>query len=307
MRTFFTVLLIGIIANAIGQSDSKKEILLLGTMHAVPPIVKHSYKPLLKIAKKYRPEAVYMERIMPEDTLSQKVYSLSFMRLSDSLKTIFHPEEKRIAELRNKSLNSYSAEDYDYMAKWFAIHRDNANYRYYNYLLKYGLKGSKKSLRNEDEDLTYKLAGYLNMPAVFSMDDQQTNPQYYKAWNGCMKEGRTNGDNDLNKKLNKKNDNGNIIPAVLGRLGKHTNKPSTLKRFHLLNSFRYVQNPCDACSMATKYWDERNTRMATNIGEQVRRSTAVRSIVIVGAGHLIGLKEVLQARYPDMVVKLLYE
>ncbi|MFT3826901.1 MAG: hypothetical protein QM731_23455 [Chitinophagaceae bacterium] len=56
MKTLFTLLLTGIIGNAVCQTSPKKEILLLGTMHAVPAIVKHSYKPLLKAARKYRPE-----------------------------------------------------------------------------------------------------------------------------------------------------------------------------------------------------------------------------------------------------------
>ena len=47
-----------------------QEVLIIGTMHTVPKIVKKSYKPMLKFAKKYNPEAIFVESPMPNDTIS---------------------------------------------------------------------------------------------------------------------------------------------------------------------------------------------------------------------------------------------
>jgi len=48
----------------------EKEVLFIGTMHTVPKIVKNSYKPLLKKALKYHPEAIYVESPLANDTIS---------------------------------------------------------------------------------------------------------------------------------------------------------------------------------------------------------------------------------------------
>ena len=139
------------------------------------------------------------------------------------------------------------------------------------------------------------------------MDDQQTNSEYHNAWRKCAESGAQNGDNDLNRKLNKRDYNSAIIPAIFGNLGRHTNKLKSLDRKHLLNSFRYVQNTNLDCENATRYWDERNFRMAKNIAEQVTQKEHKKNIVIVGAGHVIGLKEAFEKKYPELKIKLMYE
>ena len=71
MRTIFTLIVATLFQNIIAQ---EKELLIIGTMHEVPSIVSHSYRPLLKYAKKYKPEAIFVEDIRPDDTLSLKNY-----------------------------------------------------------------------------------------------------------------------------------------------------------------------------------------------------------------------------------------
>lgn len=61
-------------------SAQEKELLIIGTMHTVPKIVKNSYKPLLDHAAEYKPEAIYVEYIHPNDTLSMNVYTPRFFR-----------------------------------------------------------------------------------------------------------------------------------------------------------------------------------------------------------------------------------
>jgi len=59
-------------AQETGERHVSKELLIIGTMHEVPSIVSRSYRPLLKYAKKYQPEAIYTEDIRSNDTLSLK-------------------------------------------------------------------------------------------------------------------------------------------------------------------------------------------------------------------------------------------
>ena len=56
-RTIFALIVALFIQNAVAQ---EKELLIIGTMHEVPSIVSHSYRPLLKYAKKYKPEAIFV-------------------------------------------------------------------------------------------------------------------------------------------------------------------------------------------------------------------------------------------------------
>ena len=302
---YIYLLTLSIIANyAFGQ---EKEVLIIGTMHTVPKIVKNSYKPLLKFAKKYNPEAIYVERVRPSDTISLNYYYKNFVRKADSLKQIFVIDNQRFKKLRHTDLNQFSNDDFVFMAKAYFVKKDYANYYYYAYLKKYGLKGSRKPLRNENADLTSKLAIALNVKHIFSMDDQQTNKEYQIAWKKCVEIGTKNGDNKISRKLNRKDYNKAIIPAIFGRLGKHTNKPKSLHRKHVINSFRYVRNTNPACENGTRYWDERNYKMARNIAEQVHQQPFKKNIVIVGAGHVMGIKEALEEKHPELKIKLMYE
>ncbi len=304
MKIIITTIILVIAQYSFGQ---QKEILIIGTMHTVPKIVKNSYKPLLKYAKKYHPEAIYVERVRSTDTISLNYYYKSFLKKSNSLKSVFQLDNDRFKKLIVLNLENFNKEDFNFMAKSFLVMRDKANYYYYKYLKKFGAEGSKKPLRNENGDLTSKLAISLNIKYIYSMDDQQSNKEYHIAWKKCIKLGAKNGDNIINKKLNKKDYNSSIIPAILGRLGKHTNKPKSLNRKHLLNSFRYVSKSSSSCSNATKYWDERNVRMAQNIAEQVIEKPFFKNIVIVGAGHVIGIKQELEKKHPEIKIKLIYE
>jgi len=286
-------------------SAQQKEVLIIGTMHTVPELVKKSYEPLLKYSKAYNPEAIYTEYVMPNDTVSLLYDTPEFVATSDSIKKIFTTDTKRFEKLMSTNLSQFSQEDFEFTANTYLAKRDNANYTYFLYLSKYGIEGSLKPLRHENADLTAKLAIVLNLTYLHSMDDQQTNEAYHKAWKDCNEDGVNNGDNDINQDLGKKQYTSAIIPALAGRFGKHTNKMESLKRLHLLSSFRYVQNPSPACDDATQYWDERNYRMAVNIAEQIIQESSIKNIVFVGAAHVIGITEALNQYYPEIEVKLM--
>lgn len=85
-------------------SAQEKELLIIGTMHTVPSIVKNSYKPLLKYVVKYEPEAIFVEYIHPDDTLSINAYTPTFLEKSDSLNQNYQFDEKYFIKIKIKVL-----------------------------------------------------------------------------------------------------------------------------------------------------------------------------------------------------------
>ncbi|MFK7833139.1 MAG: DUF5694 domain-containing protein [Winogradskyella sp.] len=312
MRTIiiFTSILIISLFNLNAQ-EQQKEILIVGTMHGVPKIVKRSYKPMLRRAKKYNPTAIYVESPRGNDSLSweylkagwSKSYK-AFYYLSDSIQKVFTPNTTKYNTILNTPFSEMTTTDLDFMMTNFAYHRDHANYQFYKYIKAHGISGAKKPTRNEDGDLTFKLALDKGIKLLTAMDDQRTNGKYHDAWAKCSKEGQTNGNNAINQKLNKKAYNSAMLPAIFRGLGKHTNKTKSLERLHKTSSFTYVEVETEGCTEGERYWNERNHRMAKNIAEQVMASDSERNIVIVGASHVIGLEKELKDNYPNLKIVL---
>ena len=310
----YTTVAIVFISLASFCQEKQQEVLLMGTMHTVPKIVKNSYKPMLRYATKYNPQAIYVENPLAQDSISweylkngwSKGYK-KFYYLSDSLKKSFDFNEKTFNRILSKNHKDMTQDDLSYLINSFGYKRDVGNFEFYNYLKTHGIKGSKKPTRNENGDLTYKLAIKLGHKMVFNMDDQQTNKEYHEEWRKCAKEGVRNGNNKISKKLNKKDYNSAIIPAIFRGLGRHTNKRKSLLRLHTMSSFKYVIEDTSGCIEGRRYFHERDARMAKNIATQILRSGNERNIVIVGAAHIIGLEKELKKNYPNLKVKLAYE
>ena len=130
-----------------GEHHVSKELLIIGTMHEVPSIVSHCYRPLLKFAKNYQPEAIYTEDIRPNDTLSLENFTPKFLSIADSLSRTETIDEERFQKLKKKHLSELSSDDFAFLSKIYLMKRDRANYSYYKYLKEYGMAGSKKPLR----------------------------------------------------------------------------------------------------------------------------------------------------------------
>jgi hypothetical protein len=310
--TFIVSLLVFTLA--LTSQNKQQEILIIGTMHTVPKIVKNSYKPMLKFAKNYKPETIYVEAPMPNDSISweylkngwSKGYQ-KFYKLSDSLQKTFNYNESKFNTIIHKKTKNMNDDDLNYLIKSFIYKRDNGNFELYSYIKKHGIKGAKKPTRHEDGDLTYKLALYMDHNKVINIDDQQTNKEYHTAWSKCGKEGVKNGNNAANSKLYKKNYNNAILPAIFRGLGKHTNKRKSLQQLHDMASFSYVVKDTEGCKEARKYFDERNMRITQNIANEVIKSKKVRNIVIIGAAHVIGLEKEFKKNYPNFKIILMNE
>lgn len=310
--TFIAVLITSILT--LTSQNNQQEIVIVGTMHTVPKIVKKSYQPMLRFAKKYNPEAIYVEAPMANDEKSweylkngwSKGYQ-RFYKLSDSLKRTFEFDQSKFKMLISKKFADMNDNDLDYLIKSFIYKRDNGNYELYSYVKKYGVNGSVNPTRHEDGDLTYKLALSMNLKYVVNIDDQQTNKEYHVAWSKCSKEGVNNGNNKSNSKLYKKNYNRAILPAIFRKLGKHTNKRKSLQQLHDMASFSYVIEDTRGCKDGRKYFDERNMRIAKNIAGKVIESKKQKNIVIIGAAHVVGLEKELKENYPNLKVILMNE
>ena len=315
MKTQITLFITFLFASifSFGQ-EKQQEVLLMGTMHTVPKIVKKSYQPMLRYAKKYNPGAIYVESPMAGDDKSweylKKGWSKGYQRfykLSDSLQNTFDYDQNRFDQIMSKQHSEMTQNELGYLINSFIYKRDNGNYEYYSYIKKHGTKGSSKPTRHEDGDLSFKLALRQGHKFIFNMDDQQTNGEYHKAWHKCSIEGKSNGNNAANNKLYKKDYNSAILPAIFRGLGKHTNQRKSVNRLHKMSSFSYVVEDTQGCKDGRRYWNQRNERMADNIAAQVLRSDNERSIVIVGAAHIVGLEKALTEKYPSLKVKLAYE
>jgi len=307
--TFISVFIISILS--LTAQEEQKEIVIVGSMHTVPKIVKQSYKPMLRRAKKYNPTAIYVESPRGNDTISWEYLKngwsdsyKEFYYLSDSIQNVFTPNLEKYNAILEKSFLDMTTDDLDFMISTFAYNRDNGNHEFYSYIKKHGVDGSKNPTRHEDGDLTFKLALSLDMKLLKSMDDQQTNKEYHNAWQKCGKEGTTNGNNAINAELNKKTYSAAKLPAIFRGLGKHTNKRKSLERLHKMSSFTYVNVETEGCTKAERYWNERNHRMAKNIADQVMASDSKKNIVIVGASHVIGLEKELKENFPNLKVVL---
>ncbi len=297
---------LSLIVAAIICVQAQQEVLIIGTMHDVPKIVKHSYKPLLRIAKRYKPDAIYVERQRPDDSLSLANYEAKwFLPLGDSLRLTFKEDCKRFDQLMAGSTQTMSLEDLGFLRDYFAVNRDKANWSYYQYLAEHGVKGSRKPIRNENGDLTAKLAIAMGMNRVFAMDHQHETKLYSKLWRECVIESKKDGEVSLLTKNNKRTYNRAILPAIFGRLGKHTNRVKTIRSYEVSNKFTFRQTPCEPCDAAGAVWDRRNAGMARNIGEQMQEFAHKRAVVIVGAGHVLGIRDALKAQFSNLSVKVL--
>jgi len=289
-----------------GQEKSTAEVFIIGTMHDVPKIVKNAYRPLRKMAIKYQPDAIYTEHSMSTDTLSiNNYYSDFFVPYSDSIAQIFEEDPARTSQLEQRSIKQMSQDDFDYLRHYYAAHVDMANWRYFTYLRKYGIKGSKKPLRHENYDLTAKTAIAMNMSKIYSMDHQHETKAYSKNWKKCLKVSREDGQIALLEKHNKKDYRKHILPGLFGRLGKYSNKKSTIKRYQVSNRFTFRTSPCAPCEEGARIWDRRNAGMAKNIGEQVNLYQHKKALVVVGASHVLGIKAELEKQYPDLQVRII--
>ncbi|MEL6559226.1 MAG: DUF5694 domain-containing protein [Bacteroidota bacterium] len=290
------------------QSNHTPEVFLIGVMHQVPKIVKNSYRPLLKEAIKYQPEAIYVERQRPEDTLSLQNYEgHRFLPFSDSIASAFHENKERTKKLLQSKVRELSKDDFAYLSQYFAANRDKANWYYYGLMAHYGGGGSRKPLRNEGSDLSLKLAWEMNINFIHSMDYQHETQEYYEFSQQCYRQSQQDGQINILRKNNKRDYNRAIIPALFGRLGYYTNRLRTLNSYHQTNRFEFRITEEDACKRGAEVWDRRNAGMAYNIGSQILENNHKKSVVVVGAGHIIGLKAALEDQFPGIKIRTIYE
>lgn len=291
--------------NLVGQADIQKEVLIIGTMHEVPKIIKNSYHPLLKKAIAYDPQAIFVERPQAEDSLSLNNVYTRFLNRADSIRTHHPLDQEQVAATLAKPLSDMTKPDFALLKQHYITEQNYANAEFYSYLHRHGLKGSKKPTRNENGDLTAKLAIQQGIKNIKAMDNQWYRKEYHQAWQACVKAGKKDGEIVLVKKMHKKAWWKERFNGAFGRYGMYTNSAKTTQNYHVINSFRYRETACEPCNEGAKYWDLRNLEMARNIGRQIREGEEVRNVVVVGAGHVIGLKEALEVEFPAIQVKLL--
>ncbi len=308
MRTFIQMLVFILLASyQIGAQDQQKEIVLVGTMHWVPNIIKHAYKPMYKKALRYNPQNIYVEYVPKEDSASVHFYYDEFAHEVDSLREIMQINLDSVRMIESKALHTMSSADFAYLKKYHMLEKDLLHFKYYRHLERHGIEGPKKPTQNENGDVSFKLAATLGMKSLTPMDYQISNRAYYKYWNACDSIYEAQGKTPEIEKMFKKINRQGVIGTILKGNAKHTNTPSVYASYHKINSLHYFEEPEQVCIEGGKAWEVRNDKMIEYIGEGVRRDPYVRNLVVVGAGHLYSLKKGLEERYPDLKITTLYQ
>lgn len=308
MKTIKSALFIMMSLCISSVSAQEKELVIVGTMHGVPNIVKSSYKPMYKRAAKYNPERIFVEYAPGWDTMSVAFSYRKFNYISDSLSKENTIDQNLIDDILNKDLSKMTRADFKELITYFYIKKDLGNTKYYQYLAGYGVNGSKKPIQDENGDVSFRLAASKNMKMVTPVDYQYSNKYYYKYWSKCDSVSRADGSiKKLNKMIKKVTWASRFGVLFGGGLAKHTNKRKTYERYHKMNSFRYRDTPCSECEKGAYWWDFRNEKIADNVAREMAEGSSTKNLLVIGAGHIEGLKQIFENKYPNLKIKLLYE
>ena len=93
-----------------------------------------------------------------------------------------------------------------------------------------------------------------------------------------------------------------ILPALFGRYGIANNKQKNLENLNELSGMFFSEGADCSCDAAIDYFKQRNQRIARNLGTQISASEAEKNVLVIGAAHVVGLKEELQKQFPDINV-----
>jgi len=309
MKILLSIILIFIgISPLFAQNNNSKEVLIIGTMHTVSKLQKNSYKPLYKKALSYKPNRIYVETAMPNDTISwhylKNGYSKflrDFSQLHDSLKINYEFNPSTFTQILDKDLNQLSSNDIDILLESFAYLRDAPNYKFYKVIKLYGLN-FKKNFRNEDQELTAKLAITLNHKKVYATDDQKTNAEFHTNWHKCEEKTANTKYDKKARKISNKITRRMIIPSLFGRYGIATNKLVNLEDLNTLSGMLYSKGANTNCDLAIDFFKQRNERIAFNLGTQIENSNLMKNVLIIGASHVIGVRDALKKQFPEITV-----
>lgn len=109
------------------------------------------------------------------------------------------------------------------------------------------------------------------------------------------------------KKLTRKIVLREILPSIVGRYGIINNKLKHLQLLDSLSGLKYTNQQNSDCAKAVDYFNQRNRRFAYNLGTQINENDFKKSILFVGASHIVGLKKELKTQFPDIKVILFEE
>ena len=288
--------------SVLGQSTiQKKEVLLVGVIKN-PKLTKEPYRPLLKMAKAYQPQAIYVQSVPSFDTTSLRNAYGNFLDKSDSILSHSVFDMSHIAFLQNKKLKELKPYQHEKLSKFYYSNRSNANRLMHEYFAKNKMNKSKLVANDENTQLIFPLALEMDINYLYSIDDQSEKDEYAKRWKDCTAQSKLDKQDKKGKKILSKLNRGETFSSLFKRQAHFLNKQSTLKAYHTLYSFRYRTDPFSACTEGTQIWDRKNQKIADNIGQQVSQNNYIRNIIFLEPAHIIGVKAFLEATYPELKV-----
>ena len=307
MKHFFccTSFLIVFVFSAFAQNTNpKKEVLLVGIIKN-SKLTKEPYRPLLKMAKAYQPQAIFVQAVPSFDTTSLRNAYGNFLDKSDSILSNSVFDMSHIAFLQNKKLKDLKPYQHEKLSKYYYSNRSNANRLMHEYFAKNKMNKSKLVANNENTNLIFPLALSMDINYLYSIDDQSEKEAYQKSWKECTAQSKLDKQDKKGKKILSKLNRGETFSSLFNRQTYFVNKKNTIKGYHTLYSFRYRTEPFAACTEGTQIWDRKNQKIADNIGQQVNQNNFVRNIVFLEPAHIIGVKAFLEAAFPELKVRTL--
>lgn len=307
MKHFFpsTLFLLLIVFSLTAQNTiEEKEVFLVGIIKN-SKLTKEPYRPLLKIAKAYQPQAIYVQSIPAFDTTSLRNAYGNFLDKSDSILSHSVFDMSHIAFLQNKKLKELKPYQHEKLSKFYYSNRSNANRLMHEYFAKNKLNKSTLVSNNENTNLIFPLALEMNISYLYSIDDQTERTAYQKSWKDCTSQSKLDEQDKKGKKILSKLTRGETFSSLFNRQAYFLNKKSTIKAYHHLYSFRYRTEPFPACTEGTQIWDRKNQKIADNIGKQVTQNPFTKNIIFIEPANILGVKAFLEAAYPEIKVKTL--
>lgn len=289
----------------LAYAQMPKEVLIIGTMHTVHDDKKDIYDTLYQIARNYAPEAIFVEYPMPDDEKTWETtarydlwkYLQLFKSESDSLREVYPFDENTLNRLIGKNYRNLTDREVDTIIASFTYLRDYANTQLYSYFKEADTERVvARPYQDENRNLSYPLAINLGLNKIYGIDDQQYAGEYALASRKTFPVGQTRDANttDLMKR-------GEQIPRNV----MNVNSLNCASIAHQLNSGRSVQPQTSASKQMIKYWDRRNENIARNFINYFNAQPAVKGVIIIGAGHIVGVKEEIEKQTDNIVVKLI--
>jgi|GEM_PF-4579249 len=331
-----SILILSFLHTIILYSQTKTEILLVGTAHQPSATIIQDTSFLINAVKRFKPDAIAIESIPSWDSVSLKNYRLKYLLKADSMKRQMGWTgafiKVRIAQLTNSvNWNSKEIKVYDTLAYYYILDGDIYGNSGYNWFIAERLHNSganwssdfhgtelyqwsrKFLVNSEFFAIIYPFALQSQIKYLHPVDDQTDAPQF-RNYQRELTKSMISGIFVFNFKGLK------VQKLIKKQEAAYKKAEQEGKLFELVNNNKFQQEVSELLeNIYPKYskskwakrlketWDMRNERIAERIiSIQQAEPTGRRIVVFIGAAHIGPLKKIL-LRSGNLHVRTIYD